>query len=75
MPPDGSDQSGSKIYAPARHLCRAMPPTGNPDWWDYKRRWFGADDGIEFIEAERLLPLFERHLRATHLNIKLSGTK
>ena len=50
-------------------------PQGDPDWWDYKRRHFGADDGIEFIEAERLLPLFDRAKRATHLNITLSETE
>jgi hypothetical protein len=33
-------------------------PKGDIDWWDYKRRHFGAGDGIEFIEAERLIPLF-----------------
>lgn len=50
-------------------------PTGNPDWWPYKRQHFGGDDGIEFIEAERLIPLFDRHLRATHLNIQLTETE
>jgi hypothetical protein len=54
------------IYAEQCH------PKGDIDWWDYKRRHFGADDGIEFIEAERLLQLFDRDLRATHLNIVLS---
>lgn len=44
------------------------------DWWDYKRRHFGADDGIEFIEAERLIPLFDRNSGATHLNVELTET-
>ncbi len=57
------------IYAEQGH------PKGDIDWWDYKRRHFGADDGIEFIEAERLLPLFDRNLRATHLNIQLTETE
>lgn len=56
------------IYAEQCH------PKGDFDWWDYKRRHFGAYDGIEFINAERLLPLFDRNLRATHLNIVLSET-
>ncbi|TPJ31848.1 DUF3085 domain-containing protein [Mesorhizobium sp. B2-7-2] len=34
-----------------------------------------ADDGIEFIEAERLLPLFDRNLRTTHLNVELTETE
>ncbi|RWJ57406.1 MAG: DUF3085 domain-containing protein [Mesorhizobium sp.] len=50
-------------------------PVGNPDWWDYKRRHFGGDDGIEFIEAERLIPLVARNLRATHLNVVLTETE
>jgi hypothetical protein len=50
-------------------------PAGNPDWWDYKRRHFGGDDGIEFIEAERLIPLFDRHRRSTHLNVELTETE
>ena len=32
-------------------------------------------DGIEFIDAERLLPLFDRNLRVTHLNIALTETE
>ncbi|QPC88848.1 DUF3085 domain-containing protein (plasmid) [Mesorhizobium sp. NBSH29] len=27
-------------------------PVGNPDWFHYKHRHFGGDDGIEFIDAE-----------------------
>ena len=60
---------GLVIYAEQCH------PKGDFDWWDYKRRHFGADDGIEFIEAERLLPLFDRNLRATHLNVELTETE
>ncbi|KQZ99920.1 hypothetical protein ASD64_14020 [Mesorhizobium sp. Root157] len=47
-------------------------PVGNPDWFDYKHRHFGGDDGIEYIEAERMIPLFDRDFRATHLNLRLS---
>jgi hypothetical protein len=57
------------IYAEQCH------PKGDIDWWDYKRRHFGADDGIEFVEAERLLPLFDRNMRATHLNLQLTETE
>ena len=32
-------------------------------------------DGIEFIEAERLIPLFDRNMRATHLNVQLTETE
>jgi hypothetical protein len=47
-------------------------PVGHPDWFDYKRRWFGGVDGIEFIDAERLLPLIDRDFRYTHLRVQLS---
>ena len=57
------------IYAEQCH------PKGNIDWWDYKRRHFGADDGIEFIEADRLIPLFDRNMRATHLNVQLTESE
>lgn len=57
------------VYADECH------PVGNPGWWHYKRRWFGGDDGIEFIEAERLIPDFDRNFGATHLNIALTETE
>lgn len=47
-------------------------PVGNPDWFDYKRRHFGGDDGIEFIDAEQILPLINRDFRLTHLRVQLS---
>lgn len=50
-------------------------PVGNPDWYDYKRHHFGGDDGVEFIEAERLLPLFDQNRRCTHLHVQLSKTQ
>ena len=50
-------------------------PVGNPDWYDYKRRHFGGDDGIAFIDAEQLIPLLDRNFRRTHLHVQLSGTE
>ena len=47
-------------------------PVGNPDWFHYKHRHFGGDDGIEFIDAERLIPLFDRNVRCTHLHVQLT---
>ncbi|BAB54702.1 DUF3085 domain-containing protein [Mesorhizobium japonicum] len=67
--------SNGKLVEGARALVvysEQCHPVGNPDWWHYKRRHFGGDDGIEFIEAERLTPLFDRNFRATHLNVQLS---
>ncbi len=47
-------------------------PNGNPDWWDYKRRYFGGDDGIEFIDADLLIPSFNRNFGAMHLRVQLT---
>jgi len=47
-------------------------PIGNPDWAEYKRRHFGDDDGIEFIDAEQLIPLFDRNFRCTHLHVRFT---
>jgi hypothetical protein len=47
-------------------------PVGNRDWWHYKTRHFGGDDGVELIAAEQLIPLFDRNLRATHINMDLT---
>jgi hypothetical protein len=49
-------------------------PVGSPDWFDYKRRHFGGDDGIEFIDAEQLIPLINRDFRFMHLRVQLSET-
>jgi hypothetical protein len=48
-------------------------PVGNPDWHDYKRRHFSGDDGVEFIDAEQLIPRFNRNFRCTHLYVQLTG--
>ena len=50
-------------------------PVGNPDWFHYKHRHFGGDDGIEFIDAERLIPLFDRNFRCTHLHVQLTESE
>ena len=47
-------------------------PKGDTDWWDYKRRHFGGDDGIEFIDADLLVPSFNRSFGITHLGIQLT---
>jgi len=50
-------------------------PVGNPDWFHYKHRHFGGDDGIEFIDAERFILLFDRNFRCTHLHVQLTETE
>lgn len=47
-------------------------PTRNPNWWEYKRRHFGGDDGIEFIDADLVVPSFNRNLAASLLGIQLT---
>ena len=68
--------SNGKLAAGDRPLVlysEQCHPIGNPDWYDYKRRHFGGDDGIEFIDAELLVPLFDRNFRCTHLHVQLTG--
>ena len=70
--------SNGRLAEPQRALViysEECHPAGNPDWRDYKRRWFGGDDGIEFIEAERLIPMFDRNHRCTDLHVQLSETE
>ena len=67
--------SNGKLAAGSRPLviyAEQCHPKGDIDWWEYKSRHFGGDDGVELIEAERLIALFDRNLRATHLNIQLT---
>jgi len=67
--------SNGKLADGARPLVvysEECHPVGNPDWFDYKRRWFGGDDGIEFIEAGQVLPLINRDFRYTHLRVQLN---
>lgn len=53
------------IYAEECH------PAGEP-WWDYKRRHFGADDGIQFLDAEGVLRTINGPAGATHLTVRLT---
>jgi hypothetical protein len=48
-------------------------PKTNPDWHDYKRRYFGGDDGVEYIAAEEILTIANRRPAATHLRIDLDA--
>ncbi|MDR6955434.1 hypothetical protein J2X65_004814 [Ancylobacter sp. 3268] len=41
----------------------------NADCWHYKRQHFGADDGIEFLDAAELDRLMAASADATHLRI------
>lgn len=44
-------------------------PQTNPDYWHYKRRYFGGDDGVEFFDAMEIERLITATPDATHLRI------
>ncbi|MBC9881058.1 DUF3085 domain-containing protein [Bradyrhizobium sp. INPA01-394B] len=47
-------------------------PKVNPDYWHYKRQYFGGDDGIDFLDAELLVRSIEALASATHLTIAMT---
>lgn len=47
-------------------------PKTNPDYWHYKRQYFGGDDGIDFLDAELLVRSIEALASATHLKIAIT---
>ncbi|ETR79333.1 hypothetical protein X566_00010 [Afipia sp. P52-10] len=47
-------------------------PKTNPDYWHYKRQYFGGDDGIDFLDAEMLVRLIGAMPLATHLTITMT---
>lgn len=49
-------------------------PKSDPDYWHYKRRYFGGDDGVEFIDAVEFEKLVTAQPDATHLRIVMDDT-
>ncbi|CAA0129144.1 Uncharacterised protein [Starkeya nomas] len=47
-------------------------PKTNPDYWHYKRQYFGGDDGSDFLDAELLVRSIEALPSATHLTIAMT---
>ncbi|MDI4665975.1 DUF3085 domain-containing protein [Xanthobacter autotrophicus] len=69
--------SNGKLAEGQRPLvCYAQEcnPATNPDYWHYKRQHFGADDGIEFLDAEELQTIIQATPAATHLRIETTDT-
>ena len=66
---NGKLAKGQKPLVVSSSECH---PKGDTDWWDYKRRHFGGDDGVEFIDADLLVPSFNRSFGITHLGIQLT---
>lgn len=56
------------VYAEECH------PLGDPDWWHYKQRHFGSDDGIQFLNAEEVLRIINGTRAPTHLSVRLTET-
>lgn len=48
-------------------------PKVNPDYWHYKRRYFGGDDGIVFIDVESLEAMLCTNPEATHLRAEFTS--
>lgn len=44
-------------------------PNKDDDWFEVKRRTFGGDDGVDFIDAESLEALIAASPGCTHLQI------
>ncbi len=47
-------------------------PKTNPDYWHYKRQHFGADDGIDFLDAKILVTLIAAAPDATDITITMT---
>lgn len=60
-PPDGAKLS--VVYA------EECDPRTNDDWFAVKRRTFGGDDGVDFIDAEQLEAMMAATAEATHLGV------
>lgn len=50
-------------------MPRGCDPDANGDWFEVKRRTFGGDDGVDFVDAESLEALIAATPRGTHLRI------
>ena len=69
--------SNGKLAGGQRALvvyAQECDPKNNPDYWHYKRRYFGGDDGVEFIDAVELEKLVAVQPDATHLQIVMDDT-
>ncbi|MDQ0563022.1 hypothetical protein QO004_004831 [Rhizobium mesoamericanum] len=64
----------AKGQRPLVNYAEECDPKTNPDYWHYKRRYFGGDDGVEFIDAVELETLIAAQPDATHLQITMDDT-
>jgi len=49
-------------------------PKTNSDYWHYKRRYFGGDDGVDFLDATELERIISAASGGTHLQISMDDT-
>ncbi|MGR7993565.1 DUF3085 domain-containing protein [Xanthobacter sp. ZOL 2024] len=68
---NGKLAEGQKTFVIYAEEC---DPKTNPDHWHYKRQHFGADDGIEFLDAAMLVKLIRASPWATHLRIEMTDS-
>lgn len=64
--------SNGKLPDGARPLvayAEECDPRSNEAWFEIKRRTFGGDDGVDFIDAEQLEGMMAASPTATHLCI------
>jgi len=63
---NGELATGAKPLVAYAEEC---DPHRNDDWFEVKRRTFGGDDGVDFLDAEGLEALFAASPGCTHLRI------
>ncbi len=64
--------SNGKLAEGAKPLvvyAEGCDPNTDDDWFEVKRRTFGGDDGVDFLDAGGLEPLIAASRGCTHLQI------
>ena len=62
---NGKLAGGQKPFVVYAEECN---PTTTDDWFEVKRRTFGGDDGVDFIDAESLEAMIAASPGGTHLS-------
>jgi len=68
--------SNGKLADGARPLtayAEECDPNTCDDWFEVKRRTFGGDDGVEFLDAKQLEAMMAASPNATHLRVAFSS--
>ncbi|MDP2120866.1 MAG: DUF3085 domain-containing protein [Hoeflea sp.] len=68
---NGKLSEGQKALVCYAQECN---PSTTPDYWHYKRRHFGGDDGIEFLDAVEVMRLLDAAPVSTHLCVEMTDT-